>query len=449
MRKFIIAIVLSVIAFASANADHWFESGLFRYRIISHIGSGGTVEITGFNHSVDVNKIEELNIPAEVPTYSFIIVGIADNAFSYTRNLKSVILPNTITKIGNHPFSSCFQLKSIILSPKIKTIGELAFAGCSELESIVLPNSVTTIGAAAFQNCTLLSQITLPNNLTEISASLFNGCECLTDIVLPDKITYIGDYAFNGCKSLSGISLPNELIFIDAFAFQDCRNIVSVEIPDAVLHIGSNPFKNCSSLESINVGKNNASYHSYDGALYQDASAPILKSCPGAKKNLKIEETTETLDSSCFSGCENLEEIIIPHSVRDIYSNAFDGCYSLKKVQCEIENEFYCGADFPNYDATLLVPKGMVDYYSETEPWCNFKYIKDIEYSSIDDILCDERQDFQITDGRIVFLRELSVEIFDAGGRLIYKGNSFNIPELRKGVYIIKTANQITKAIIN
>ena len=85
-----------------------------------------------------------------------------------------------------------------------------AFAGAS-ISSVVLPESVSTIGEGAFQNCYLLSSVKLPERLTSIPAHAFQNCYSLTGILLPDNIRSIGDYAFAD----SGLMGHGESTFID------------------------------------------------------------------------------------------------------------------------------------------------------------------------------------------------------------------------------------------
>lgn len=446
MNKYLLTVLLCLIVYGTIKAEEWFESGLFRYEILTHVGSGGTVKITGFNRNVDAENIETLDIPSEVPTYSYKIVEIGSNAFSYSRNLKKVVIANTITKIGNNAFIGCNQLEAISLSSHVTEIDKYAFAGCSSLATLNIPNSVKNIGEGAFQNCSSLLQISLPKNLTTITASLFKGCSSLYELTLPNSITTIDDYAFRGCDMLLDISLPDGLISIGNFAFADCKEIKRVNIPTNVQWIGMNPFSGCTSIESFNID-GNKNYHVYDGALYESNPLKLI-ACPASNKNIDVQPLTEIFSYSCFSGCEYLEDIRIPKTIREICSDAFYGCSSLNTIQCEIEDVFSCNPGFSNYNATLYVPKGLIDIYSEVEPWKNFKNIKEITSSSIDETYVNTLVDFYILGHQIFFESEKNIQIWNMSGHLIYNGVSTNIPKLDNGIYLLTWSNNAHKIFI-
>ena len=82
------------------------------------------------------------------------------------------------------------------------------FRGYKELKSIILPTSLTTIGADTFMDCTGLVTVNLGqlDELTTIGASAFDRCTSLTSIVIPAKVTGIGANDFIGCTSLKEVT---------------------------------------------------------------------------------------------------------------------------------------------------------------------------------------------------------------------------------------------------
>ena len=121
---------------------------------------------------------------------------IADSAFSDqawfdSKELKKVIIPDTVTSIGESAFFGCENLTSILIPNSVKTIGEYAFYGCKKLVSVIIPNSVTEIGQAAFECCRSLKTITLPASITQIGISMFYYCYALEAIYVPkNKIVF-------------------------------------------------------------------------------------------------------------------------------------------------------------------------------------------------------------------------------------------------------------------
>jgi len=98
----------------------------------------------------------------------YIIVGedrytvkyIDDNAFenakllSWGKDVKEVILPETITRIGDEAFYGNGGLRRIILPESLRAIGKYAFYGCGQscdtFEQLYIPAGVTEIGEKAF-----------------------------------------------------------------------------------------------------------------------------------------------------------------------------------------------------------------------------------------------------------------------------------------------------------
>ena len=95
--------------------------------------------------------------------------------------------------------------KGVITFDKdVTEIGEWAF-GYTLLKSIIIPESVTQIGDCAFWGCENLTNITIPKSVTQIGDNAFARCENLTSITIPESVTKIGDYAFGGCYNLTTI----------------------------------------------------------------------------------------------------------------------------------------------------------------------------------------------------------------------------------------------------
>jgi hypothetical protein len=90
-------------------------------------------------------------------------------------NIETVILKDIVSVPGN-TFYDCSKVKKIVLPKTVTEIGEYAFAGCSSLTSINVPENVKTIGDGAFKNCTSLKKITLPKDIEE-GNNVFEGCE--------------------------------------------------------------------------------------------------------------------------------------------------------------------------------------------------------------------------------------------------------------------------------
>ena len=81
----------------------------------------------------------------------------------------------------------------------------------STLKTIVLPNSITSIGNRALGWCSSLISVTIPNSVTSIGADSFVGCSSLTSIIIPGGVTLIDNHAFNNCSSLTSITFEGTI----------------------------------------------------------------------------------------------------------------------------------------------------------------------------------------------------------------------------------------------
>ena len=127
------------------------------------------------------------------------------------KHINSIIMPNTITKIGKRVFWYCQSLSHLELSSSLKSIGEgnkwrrytvgLLFE-CNNLRELEIPTGVEKLEKYALANCLWLESIKLPESLKEIGNYCFLGCGKLESINIPKQITKIPHTAFSGCKNL-------------------------------------------------------------------------------------------------------------------------------------------------------------------------------------------------------------------------------------------------------
>ncbi|MBQ9772391.1 MAG: leucine-rich repeat domain-containing protein, partial [Lentisphaeria bacterium] len=68
--------------------------------------------------------------------------------------LTSVVIPASVTEIGDHAFEYCTGLTSVVIPDGVTKIGYCAFRDCTGLTSVVIPASVTEFGDGAFEYCT-------------------------------------------------------------------------------------------------------------------------------------------------------------------------------------------------------------------------------------------------------------------------------------------------------
>ncbi|MDR2813055.1 MAG: leucine-rich repeat protein, partial [Prevotellaceae bacterium] len=185
-------------------------------------------------------------------TFPESVTRIGYAAFNGCTALTSVTLPASLTSLDEGwPFGECYNLTSITFPESLTSIGRSAFYKCIKLESVTLPASLTSIGYCAFQECTALTSVTIPASVTSIGIGAFIDCAALTSVTFPDSLTSIGDWTFTSCYNLTSVTFPESLTSIGAWAFEECTALTSVTFPDSLTSIGACAFRYCRGLTSV------------------------------------------------------------------------------------------------------------------------------------------------------------------------------------------------------
>ena len=334
--------------------------------------------ITGYSGNATA-----LYIPGEIDGHE--VVAIGDRAFENRTDLRTVMIPDSVTRINIGAFSGCINLANITLSKKIEKIGENAFyncdslqsveipkclndvyarydsidipngvfnecsnlktiifeegstviadalfRGCDGLESVTIPNTVTQIYGYAFADCKNLKNINISDSVTVLEENVFQNDTSITEINLPDSITALGRGVFSGCDRLKSIVIPDSVTNIGISAFSECKNLESVTLSKELEKIGENAFYNCDSLQSIEIPKSLKDvYATYDSI---DTPNGVFNECDNLK-TIAFEEGSTVIADALFRGCDGLEEVKIPKTVTVIKNHAFNECIKLKAVE--------------------------------------------------------------------------------------------------------------------
>ena len=148
------------------------------------------------------------------------------------KKIRTVILPESITIIGESAFFRCEGLKGTLnLPPRLEFIDRWAYEACPNLTgSLIIPNTVTKIGLQAFQYSSGFESLTLSNSLTTIGNRAFRNCTGLSGkVIIPETLTSIAQEGFNGCNKIDAFRFPHTTPF--TYESNMLPNGVSLEVP--------------------------------------------------------------------------------------------------------------------------------------------------------------------------------------------------------------------------
>ncbi len=297
----------------------------------------------------------------------------AHNLYIDNQLVTDLVIPNSVTAIGNYAFSGCSGLTGSLTIPNSVTIiGERAFYGCSGLTgSLIIPNSMTTIGWGAFHGCSgFTGSLTIPNSVTAINGYTFYGCSGLTgSLTIPNSVTSIGERAFFLCDGFTGsLTLPNSVTTIGERAFQYCSGFTGdLVIPNSVTTIGNSAFSNCSGFTgSLTIGNSVTTIG--NSAFYY---------CSGFTGGLTIGNSVTTIGNSAFYYCSGFTgSLTIPNSVSEIMSYAFCVCSSLTEIMMLGTTPLSLGSSAFNStnNCPIYVPYESLNDYKTATNWSNYQH---------------------------------------------------------------------------
>lgn len=242
----------------------------------------------------------------------------------------------------------------VVIPNTVTEIGERAFKGCSELSAIEIPNSVSKIGEAAFVNCKALKSVTIPSSVETIEASAFNGCSALTSVTIANGVQNIGGYVFANCSSLTNILLPNSVRNIGEGVFANCSSLTKIVVPDSVRNMGGYVFYNCSALESAKLSENVATI---PYSTFADCYS---------LKNVEFSSNLTSVEHYAFESCKSLTTITFPKTISRIGSYySFSGCTNLKTVNIKATAPFSLTGILNYTNATVYVPEVSLEAYQK------------------------------------------------------------------------------------
>lgn len=406
--------------------DGSYSSGVFYGKAINKVSFPSSVTSIGDYEFYQCTSLIEVNLPSNLTTlgnYAFYgcgaltqvtipgkITSFGSYCFRACTSLQSVTLSNGLTTLGVEMFEQCFALTTINWCNTLQTIGSSAFASCTSLTSVVVPDSVTNMGNA-FNSCSNLQSLTIGKSveygigaancyyLTEINYNATLAAEStfgfshagrdgagitlniganvqrIPSNFFPESdykakvirinfaansvLKSIGQYAFQYLTDLGNypLVLPDSLETIEDDAFRGVSNLAStLTIGKNMLSVG-NAFasigKNVSVVNFNAIAMNDVSYlygWSYMGCNKDSCIINIGANVKHIPANLFYNNTNMTnfsrikevnfvngsvceyIGVSAFEKCDALVEINLPNGLLQIGDEAFNGCSVLTEI---------------------------------------------------------------------------------------------------------------------
>ena len=232
-------------------------------------------EVQENNETIEelTNKVDQLE--AEVEDIGDIVAAgqCGENVFYAMYSNGKVLLKGTgdtydYGSSNRSPFYRNDDVKSVVISEGVTSVGDDLFIRCLNLESASLPTTVTSIGSTAFMPADetmgaagKLTSITIPQAVTAIGGGCFWGA-ALTSLTIPPNVATVGNYACRDCTRLTTVRYEGSVI--GGYMFGSCTALNSFTIANTVTRIGEHCFNYCGNLETI----------TYEGSLEQWQAIP-------------------------------------------------------------------------------------------------------------------------------------------------------------------------------
>ncbi|MDD6131775.1 MAG: leucine-rich repeat protein [Bacteroidales bacterium] len=341
---------------------------------------------------------------------------------------------------GYYTFAACENLKTITAKGKVHIDGLYIFQECTALETATFTgsgNDYTVMSPDIFKRCSKLKSVEFyhlkGNGQDNDMDSVFTDCTSLERVTstCPPEISKIGYSCFDGCKSLKTLSLPQTEYLINETAFRNCTALESFDLAN-VTSIGTQAFNGCSALTSISINniptmeKEDAfdewhfanteiavpdeKYSTFTSDAYwgkfSNFKHPSLFAYTEVPGGYSVSKSPYALEADftgmleipakynsinvvavadgAFQGFTGLTGVTLPEGLKTIGSNAFAGCTGIKTVNnmCTeaITGDDVCPENIFDASvygaATLYVPFGCYDAFSNYAPWKKFSTIK-------------------------------------------------------------------------
>jgi len=390
MRKSFFALILAITTFCSVKAQqtiylHVEQPGTLGEMIGDYKYQISSIKLTGQLNGSDIIVLRDMagrHLYWQEPDNAY-VPGNSDGI------LQKIDLSGAhIVAGGDFIVVGAYQHESIIENVGCNTenniISDIMFSELPNLRSIILPNSVTALKEAVFQGDTNLESVTIGENVTELGEYVFDRCESLRELIVknptPPTALTEPDFTINVANVFYGFHTDQCQLTIpkgsrEAYkeselwkCFFDTRTVIETIFVDDDIPADNVVVCFPGKLDRI-IGTRRYNLESIKLSGYMDANdVAVLRDMMGivvdkdgniTRTDGRLTEidmsevkfvtgpdcyyyTTDNgyarygvienellLPSGMFAGCNNLKSVVLPLSIQAIGNDVFHSCSSL------------------------------------------------------------------------------------------------------------------------
>ncbi len=348
--------------------------------------------VTGYKDADAANPLKEIVVPSVI--HGIPVKGL-QGAFKDNVNVETVVVPDTITVIGDETFSGCtsFQKLNVYLSSE-----NMIAKNIIDKNGVVIPTGLTTLGEKVFYSCKFKSFYVMDDNafFMDDNRGMQNEPEGIGACLMSKDMKYlyrvapeykmndrnfllppieeICDFAVQGSYHNGGFEIPNTVVTIGDYAFycayntnfikfQETSKVTTIgsfafayinnlgteapfDLPVSVTTLGEYAFGYCQNLSNFDMSK--SSVVSIPAFLFKGSTnlhevtlpetvrtieAYAFFECDNFNNIYFLGKTLDKIGTAAFQGCQNLHEIEIPEGVKAIENDTFSGCQNLNVIK--------------------------------------------------------------------------------------------------------------------
>lgn len=286
--------------------------GVFEYKV-----SDGAVAIAKYK-----GISEQVEIPSK--TADGKVTAILSEAFKGNKEMKSIVIPESIVRIERKAFEGCQNLKDVYYSGTAENWDKINIEEKGNTSFIKAEVHFGKTDGSILENEFFRYRINSGNEIT-VSKCKAKYAED-TKITFPAwidemKVVGIEDNAFENCRNVTEIRLEDGIKYIGARAFANCVELKRVKLPNSLERIGSHAFTD------TEIYKN-----SPDGSIYIDGWYCGYKGDTSKEIDIRIQRNTKGIADFAFYKNENMVNTFFTKGVKYIGSGAFSECQRLSGI---------------------------------------------------------------------------------------------------------------------